>query len=590
MIDKKRRFHTDQFTRGGQIFAHEWTMFFQNFKTVFLVSFVFGFMGLMIGSIWYNLSYWHIVDFYLISVVGGYLKVLLWPLFQVFLEAIASLNAKVTSIPTASSLVTDIYVPGKGLMHFQTIQYLSHPWTKGHMHSIHMTLIFGLVGLGIGAFTLNVIFRQKSKQLEKEQIVSGKIINQPKKVANLVKQSGTPQFFLHPDLPLPKGAENQHIAIIGATRMGKTNALIGLLEQVRAKGDRAIILDCTGELTERFFRKDHDKLLNPLDSRSEAWNIWSEDLKDYEYEEWASSMVRASKGNDPVWHESARKLLSVTALKLKDSPERNMQEILELACWKPISQVQKFYKNSAVAGFMVPEADRTAAGVRMNLAPSISAFEYLKEEDSFSIVDWVSEKETDQWLFLQCLPAQRRTMAPLLSSWFNFAFLGLERAGVDFDHRLWMVTDELPGLDYPIDSLKRVVAEGAKYGACCIFGFQNKSQLDHLYGPPVTKTIISNCSTKLIFRSPDHETAKDLSLTLGEQEIITSLENFSIGAHHLRDGVNLSSQQRNQAVITATDIMALKQLEAFISLPGDYPITKVKYTINKGRKKENKHA
>ena len=86
----------------------------------------------------------------------------------------------------------------------------------------------------------------------------------------------------------------------------------------------------------------------------------------------------------------------------------------------------------------------------------------------------------------------------------------------------------------------------------------------------------------MIFRSQDHETARDLSLTLGEQDILSSTENFSMGSHHMRDGVNLSSQQRTQPVITATDIMSLNQLEAYVLLSGNFPAAKVKYNILKG--------
>ena len=89
---------------------------------------------------------------------------------------------------------------------------------------------------------------------------------------------------------------------------------------------------------------------------------------------------------------------------------------------------------------------------------------------------------------------------------------------------------------------------------------------------------MSNASTKVIFRSPDPETAKDLSLTLGEQDIVSSVENISVGS---REGINISSQHRTQATIPATKIMSLNALEAYVLLPGDYPATKVKYQLVK---------
>jgi len=85
----------------------------------------------------------------------------------------------------------------------------------------------------------------------------------------------------------------------------------------------------------------------------------------------------------------------------------------------------------------------------------------------------------------------------------------------------------------------------------------------------------------VIFRSQDHETARDLSLTLGEQDVLSSTENFSMGSHHMRDGVNLASSHRTQATIPATEIMSLNQLEAYVLLPGNFSATKVKYRITR---------
>jgi type IV conjugative transfer system coupling protein TraD len=433
----------------------------------------------------------------------------------------------------------------------------------------------------MGIVSMIVGFRRMSHAIEADKILRGKERESLETVARKVKKAGQPAFEIAPGLPLPHGSENQHLAIVGATRMGKTTCILHLLQQVRRKGQRAVILDSTGELTARFYRPHEDILINPLDERSSGWDIWGEDLALHEYDAWASAMIPEGKG-DPIWHGNARKLLAFTAQKLEKQPQRSMQDILNWCCWEPLGETTaRFYDHSPVAALMRPQAEKTAAGVRMQTGHSIAAFEYLSPTPSpFSVTRWVKDqKETDQWLFLMAKPTQRSTLAPLLASLFGFSFMGLEKAGEDFDNRLWMVADEVGGWDFPVASLKRLVTEGAKYGACCVLGFQNKSQIDHLYHHSGTKTLLSNCSTKVIFRSQDHETAKDLSLTLGEQDILSATENFSIGSHHMRDGVNLSSHQRTQATISATDIMSLEKLEAYVLLSGNYPTTKVRFAL-----------
>jgi type IV conjugative transfer system coupling protein TraD len=586
-MPKSKIFHTDRFTRGGQIFTHEWRMRLQNFKTVFYISLIFASLGLYGGAWWYNINAWIFWDFWLLSYIGGHLKVFLWPALKAFLlfvdRVLRGLMPGSRGILSAHKhvyeLMTSLITPHHEMIQIPTVEFLKHPWTTAHAQLVHKAFGGALIAWLGGMMMLASTFRKKSKRIEAEKLLRGKTMAPLFDVARLIKTSGKPTFDIAPNLPLPRGSENQHMAIIGATRMGKTNCMMGLLKQIRNRGQRAIVLDSTGEFTSVFYRPFYDKLLNPLDQRSEGWSVWSEHLNTYEYDAWATAMVPEGK-TDPIWHENARKLLSFTARKLEGS-NASMLDILKWCCWAPLNQkTARFYKNSPVASLMSPDAEKTAAGVRMHLSSAISAFEYLeKANKSFSIAAWVSQKQRDEWLFLTSLPSQRSTLAPLLASWFNFAFLGLERAGQDFDHRLWMVADELPGLDFPVSSLKTMVAEGAKYGACCLLGFQNKSQLEDIYGRATTRTLLSNCSTKVIFRSPDHETAHDLSLTLGEQDIIASTENFSLGAHQYRDGVNLAAHQRTQPLITATDIMSLNALEAYILLPGNLPTTKARFEL-----------
>ena len=590
---KPALFQTDPFTRGGHLFAHQWRLRLQNLKIVLGLSLLCGLLGVGFKAYQDNISLGLVWDFYILSYLSGHLKIFLWPWLQPLLididRILRTLMKGSPGIPqayhTLSQLTSDFWVPGQGRLYRRTLTFLTHPWVQQQAARVQTILWWGLASWCLGMIAMIWGFRLKSRQIAQDKLVRGKETAPLAQVAQAIRKQGRPRFDIAPGLPLPQGTENQHLAFIGATRMGKTTGLIHLLNQVRSQAHRAVILDSTGELTHRYFRPQQDILINPFDPRSAAWDIWGENLATYEYDAWSAAMIPEGKG-DPIWHGNARKLLAFTAQKLAQQDETlSMKEILTWSCWEPLGDsTQIFYADSPVAALMCPEAEKTTAGVRMHVATSTAAFEYLTQEGPpVSITQWIKDrKRDDTWLFLQALPTQRNTLAPLLASLFNFAFMGLERAGVDFDHRLWMIADEVGGWDFPIASLKRLVTEGAKYGACCALGFQNKSQIDHLYTHAGTKTLLSNCSTKVIFRSQDHETAKELSLTLGEQDILATSENLSLGAHATREGVNLSSQHRTQATIPATEIMSLNPLEAYVLLPGNYPTPKVKFKVQKG--------
>jgi type IV secretory pathway TraG/TraD family ATPase VirD4 len=95
------------------------------------------------------------------------------------------------------------------------------------------------------------------------------------------------------------------------------------------------------------------------------------------------------------------------------------------------------------------------------------------------------------------------------------------------------------------------------------------------------QTIISNCNTKVIFRTPEPESAKYISSFIGEQEVIESVESFSMGSHQMRDGVNLNAQRRMKPIIAKEDIMDSLPLQSYITLPKALPICRVDHPIHK---------
>jgi hypothetical protein len=55
------------------------------------------------------------------------------------------------------------------------------------------------------------------------------------------------------------------------------------------------------------------------------------------------------------------------------------------------------------------------------------------------------------------------------------------------------------------------------------------------------------------------------------------VEGFSNGANEIRDGVSLNEHKRLKPVVNITDIMSLNDLEAYLKLPGNLPVTKLKF-------------
>lgn len=590
MSQPKSHTHTHSATKGGQIFSHIWRMNVQNLNLLSLICLTIFFSVSAFMILQKGVSWWEFFDVYVQGYIIGHLKLLfLDPYKSLIVVPIDSISIGLDKLmghkpkhfsslfETKRDLVTILYVPKwSGTYVWQTLSFLKEPWVKSICHPINKCLYWGFISGTLTSIAMSIYFAKKGRSTEIAHILEGQDQVSESVLESLLGANKS-DLKLSPNLSFVKGTETQHTLLVGSTGQGKTNRMMDILTQLRSQGKKAVVLDITGEFTSSFFRQGKDKLLNPLDVRTESWDVWSENLAINEYDAWAASMVPEGQG-DPVWHESARKLLSTTASRYSEYKDRSMQKILNMSCSKPLDfETNLFYRNTPVSALMQKGAEKTTLGVRMNLSAGISAFTYLEESNSpFSITKWIAQS-TDEWLFLTALPSQRQTLAPLLASWFNFSFLGLERCGPQRERQIWFIIDELPGLRYRIDALPRMVAEGRKYGACCLFGFQNKAQLDSLFGVHDSKAILSNCSTKVIFATPETQTAEYVSNTLGRLEVQESSENLSLGSHQMRDGVNLSQTRRIKPVVSSTEIMNLERFEAFVSLPGKYPIAKVKF-------------
>ncbi len=80
-----------------------------------------------------------------------------------------------------------------------------------------------------------------------------------------------------------------------------------LMPQIRARANRAIIVDTTGDMVEKFYNPETDILLNPLDVRSVSWNLFQECHTQTELEGFAEALIPSgSSQSDSFWDESSR--------------------------------------------------------------------------------------------------------------------------------------------------------------------------------------------------------------------------------------------------------------------------------------------
>jgi type IV secretory pathway TraG/TraD family ATPase VirD4 len=154
----------------------------------------------------------------------------------------------------------------------------------------------------------------------------------------------------------------------------------------------------------------------------------------------------------------------------------------------------------------------------------------------------------------------------------------------DPKRRVWFVIDELPALQ-KLPSVSTLLAEGRKYGGCVVAGLQSIPQLGAIYGQARAQSLLDLFNTKIFFRNTDPTTTNWVSKVLGEEEREENTESLSYGANTMRDGINLNSIKRIRPLVLPTEISTLNSLEAYLSFPGNFPITKLQMKYKKGEQK-----
>ncbi|HAU2100667.1 TPA: type IV secretion system DNA-binding domain-containing protein, partial [Legionella pneumophila] len=198
---------------------------------------------------------------------------------------------------------------------------------------------------------------------------------------------------------------------------------------------------------------------------------------------------------------------------------------------------------TAAATLVSNKIEKTAISIRSVITTYLKSMQSLNGLDesgkpSFSIRDYLLNKDLEGWLFISSNGEQHKSLKPLISMWIAMASLTLLSLPEDANRRIWFICDELPSL-HKLPLLGETIAEVRKFGGCFLLGMQSFSQLEKVYGRSGAAEIFDLLNTRAFFASPSHEMAQLVSKELGDEEIDDTRENYSYGANSIRDGISL---------------------------------------------------
>lgn len=544
--------------RGGQIFMHNIRMINQVFRDILITVVI---VIALFNAGWF---------FYKTDSYDKY-AVLSW--ISAEINLLTKGQQATQSFREPTGFVHPVY--SKQLIQSKTLQFFIKRFLNECLIGLKYSCLVGLLTFFISLIWLKKYGAEQTKPLWRRGI---RLI-EAKTLTHLLKKQKKASYFTIGNVPIAKDSETQHILIHGTVGTGKSVSIKELLQKVRDKGQRAVIYDKGCDFIQYFYRDGKDYLLNPLDIRTQPWNIWAECSDPADYDNFAAAFMPlpAIAASDPFWINAARTIFACTAQKLAEKNIRSTSTLLRYLFSTELKELFDLVKGTEAEVLVSDKAEKTALNVKSVLANFLKSLKYLTDDENvFSIRKWIQE-DSDSWLFITSRGDKHETLKPLISAWLNTVATSTLSLTPSPERRIWLFLDELPSL-HRLPYLPEAFAEARKFGGCLVAGMQSVEQLKKIYGEHEGIGMIDLCNTRLFLRNTESKIAHWVSQNLSEYEIDEVKEGLSYGANSFKDGVSVSTQNIRKPVVSSTEIEALNDLEGYLRLKGDWPITKVKLT------------
>ena len=448
---------------------------------------------------------------------------------------------------------------------------LLHTFSIHRLRAIAMeSLFFGFGTIGTLLYLLGDWHNNRERVLRGRQILLGSELAKRTRLKEH-KNTGPVQIELA-GVPLPLKCETSHLLMVGGTGSGKSTGIDEMISFAKARGDRVFVIDPNGHALSRFGKKD-DVVLNPFDSRSKGWSLFNEIKNRYDYERLAKCVVSdAANAANQQWHAYAQRLLSDILETMAKSGVMTTERLVFWATQASAQALGQFLLGTASVGLFQPGSEKPLSNTRFIISHFIGPYKHLRP-GNFSIRDWLKSGTGN--LYITWREDMIDSLRPLMSGWVDILMAEILILPVDEARRLMLVLDELGGLER-LNSLEASLTRGRKHGLRVVAALQATSQLDKLYGHDSAQTLRS-CFRSLLAlgcSNNDPDTAEFVSKGLGQVEI----ERTQITYSHGQNGTTSSShtQRNNETLVLPSELMALRPLEGFLALAGDYPVASVK--------------
>lgn len=377
---------------------------------------------------------------------------------------------------------------------------------------------------------------------------------------------------------IPERLEALHFLIAGTTGVGKSVAISEMLDGIADRGDRVFLADAGGNFLKNYYRPERgDIILNPLDGRAVSWSPLAEMESAWDADQIAKSIVPNGDGGSKEWNQYAQTIASAI---LRHCWENNLTnaDIFRIAVVADIEELREIFAGTPAQALVADGNERMFGSIRGIVGTYITPFQYLDPaagvDNGFSLKTITQSEKANNWLFFNFRDDQLETLAPIIAAMTDIISKSILSMEADSDRKFWLILDEFASLGR-ITSIIDFLTKARKNGGRAVIGVQTVSQLKSAYGANDASTLLSNCSSQVVFRVPDPETSDIMSRMLGDQQISRVVQSGGESSQAMsftkNQSENWSQQITTERVIMPSEIQNLETFHAILNLAGKIP-------------------
>ena len=367
-------------------------------------------------------------------------------------------------------------------------------------------------------------------------------------------------------IPLPYKSDIGNLIFCGSSGSGKSVNLRDLLASIRRSNRKAVVFDPSGEMISHFYRSNKDTILNPLDKRSAAWDVWCDCLRYNDYLQVANTLVEDQPQHEH-WVTGARLVLAHLAQQEGQRENPDHQHVLDAIKELNDATIINILHTTEAAPVIAEFGDQACFGIRGILLASIKPFSEIHNENTrFSVRRWAFNETNDSWLFISSRTSEADACKALTATWLNLAARTLMNLNPDHLRRIFLVIDDISATN-KIPTLMDYMVRSKRTGASALLTAQTVGSLVRIYGEDDTNTLLRACGSIVAMNSNEPYTQQWLSSRLGSKDTVEKTE-VSYG-----NGEQKIFTQRilKLPLVIEDDLARLPQMQGYVRFGDDYP-------------------